>query len=588
MKAILGAQGVWEMVEKGYVEPENKLKKVKKVHLQTLRAEFESLMIKEIESISDYFTKLLTVLYQMKRFGEKLEDIRVVEKILYSLNSKFYHVVVAIEESKDLDTMSIHQLNDKQERVEHVLRAKLLWNARGEANERRGRGYGREREEKNYSQEKRNQNFSRGRGRGRIIDKRHIECYSCGKNGHYSWECQTSKELENKLVVHSEDVEEPTLFLTLKEDQNSKDSTWYLDNGASNHMTGDRSKFVALATNVKGHMRFGDKSKSCIEDPPWIWHMRYGHLNFDGIKELGTKKMVKKIPTIDHPHQFCEACLLGKHSRKSFPKQSKSRATKPLQLIHADVLPIFFLFIDDYSRKTCVYFLKQKSEAFEAFKTFKALVEKEGGYEIKALRTNRGGEFTSNEFKMFCENHGIRRPLTNRTILNMARTMLKSKSLPKELWEEAVAYVVYLSNCSPTKSLRDITPQEAWSDLKLNVSHLRVFGSIAYNTKGYKFFNLINNKVIISRDVEFEENAKWDWKAPMQEVQGKIDPLTPALTPLASSSSSSSSSSSEGPHRYQSLPDIYKQTEMLEDENLLCLLSNDEPLSFKEAIKDKK
>ncbi|XP_057730606.1 uncharacterized protein LOC130945935 [Arachis stenosperma] len=189
MKVILGAQGVWEMVEKGYVEPENVdklteaqkeelenkrkkdqcaltiihqdldddmfekianitnakkvwdtlqnsvigVEKVKKVRLQTLRAEFESLIMKETESISYYFTKVLTVVHQMKRLGKKLEDVRVVEKIFCSLNSKFYHVVVAIEESKDLDTMSIDHLNGsfraheermdkgKQEHVEHVL-----------------------------------------------------------------------------------------------------------------------------------------------------------------------------------------------------------------------------------------------------------------------------------------------------------------------------------------------------------------------------------------------------------------------------------------------------------------------------------
>ncbi|XP_016199112.1 uncharacterized protein LOC107640071 [Arachis ipaensis] len=273
---ITNAKKAWDTLQNSIIGVEK---------VKTLRAEFESLMMKETESISDYFTKFLTIVHQMKRLGEKLEDVCVVEKILRSLNSKFYHVVVAIEESKNLDTMSIDQLNGslraheermdkgKQERVEHVLQAKLSWNARGETNKSgrqgrdrgrgrgRGRGYRRGRDEKNYSQEKRNQNFSRDLGRGRTIDKRHIECYSCGKNGHYFWECQTSKEEKNKLVVHSEDVEKPTLFLTLKEDQNSEDSTWYLDNGAKNHMTCDRSKSVALDTNVKGHVRFGDESK---------------------------------------------------------------------------------------------------------------------------------------------------------------------------------------------------------------------------------------------------------------------------------------------------------------------------------------
>ena len=56
-----------------------------------------------------------------------------------------------------------------------------------------------------------------------------------------------------------------------------------------------------------------------------------------------------------------------------------------------------------------VFFLKEKSEAFQKFKTFKILVENEIGKKLKCLRSNNGGEFTSKEFNLFCENHGIKR-----------------------------------------------------------------------------------------------------------------------------------------------------------------------------------
>jgi len=72
----------------------------------------------------------------------------------------------------------------------------------------------------------------------------------------------------------------------------------------------------------------------------------------------------------------------------------------------------FISFIDDFSRKAWVYFLKEKSEVFEIFKKFRVMVENETNRTIKAIRSDRGGEFTSTEFNKYYEKHGVRRFIT--------------------------------------------------------------------------------------------------------------------------------------------------------------------------------
>ncbi|KAJ7961681.1 Retrovirus-related Pol polyprotein from transposon TNT 1-94 [Quillaja saponaria] len=634
------AKEVWEILQSSLQGVE----KVKKIRLQTLRGDFEALHMKESESISDYFSRMLATVNQLKRYGEKVEDVRVVEKILRSLQPKFDYIVVAIEESKDLETMSIEQLmgslqaheerfKKKEEKpLEQALQAKVSFKEKNNVQERNqkghGHGHGRGRGRGGRGRggyhfennnEGRGQQSSRGRGRGR---------------GNYARPNEKRYDKKNaNLLEYKEEVEEPTLLLAFKGDEKEViKSSWYLDNGASNHMCGDKSKFLEIDEKVSGFVTFGDSSKIPIKGK--------------GLKNLGEKKMVFGLPFIDHPNQLCEACLLGKHARKSFPKEA-TRATEPLQLIRTDVCgPIkpcsfgknhyFLLFIDDYTRKTWVYFLKKKSEAFEVFKKFKALVEKESGHVIKSLRSDRGGKFTSNEFNIFCETQGIRRPLTvprtpqqngvaerkNRTILNMARCLLKSKNMPKEFWAEAVSCAVYLSNRCPTKGVENQTPQEAWSGKKPNVSHLRIFGSIAYahvpdqersklddrsvkyvfigydsNSKGYKLYNPRNGKIIVSRDVEFNEDETWEWDVqeeenynffPYFEEEQDIEAPLEAITLLPSPTPSSEKSSSEGSPKTRSLIDLYENTEVIEDVNLFCLVADSEPLFFEEAENDKK
>jgi transposase InsO family protein len=67
------------------------------------------------------------------------------------------------------------------------------------------------------------------------------------------------------------------------------------------------------------------------------------------------------------------------------------------------------LLVDDYTRMTAVFFLKNKSESFENFKIYKEMVENEMDSRIKCLRYDNGGEFTSKEFMDYCSSHGIKR-----------------------------------------------------------------------------------------------------------------------------------------------------------------------------------
>ena len=121
---------------------------------------------------------------------------------------------------------------------------------------------------------------------------------------------------------------------------------------------------------------------------------------------LHRKGIVKGLPLIEKPDSLCEGCILGKQHRESFPSGKSIRENSPLEIVHSDLCgPMqtpslvgshyMLTFIDDYTRETWVYFLKLKSEVFEKFCHFKALVENQSGQHIKVLRTDRGGEYIS-------------------------------------------------------------------------------------------------------------------------------------------------------------------------------------------------
>lgn len=278
-------------------------------------------------------------------------------------------------------------------------------------------------------------------------------------------------------------------------------------------------------------------------------------LSYKGLKTLQDKKIVRDLPQFEASNITCTDCLVGKQHRNAIPKQSSWRAKEVLELIHSDICgPIkpasnsgkryTLCFIDDFSRKAWVYLLVEKLEALRCFKLFKSLVEKETGKLIKCYRTDRGGEFNSNAFKDFCKEHGIQRQLTtaytpqqngvtegkNRTVMNMVRSMLSAKKVPKSFWPEAVKWTFYVLNICPTLAVKDVTPREAWNGVKPSVEYFRVWGCIGHvhipeakrgklddksfpcvligvstESKAYKLFDPKNKQGIVSRDVVFRK-----------------------------------------------------------------------------------
>ena len=193
--------------------------------------------------------------------------------------------------------------------------------------------------------------------------------------------------------------------------------------------------------------------------------------------------------------------------------------------------------------------MKRKSEAFGAFKQFKAWAENVTGRKIKILRHDKGGEYMSNEFVAFCKEHGIavqktarNRPQQNGvseranwTMAEMLTAALNESGLPKTFWAECLTALVHVWNRCPTSAVIDSTPYEYWYNEKLKVDHLRVWGCVAYvhiqkdkrkalgwhmekcifigypeGMKAWKFWNPVTRKVIISERADFDEQYMYN------------------------------------------------------------------------------
>ncbi|XP_066341363.1 uncharacterized protein [Miscanthus floridulus] len=489
---------VWDSLKARFVGA----KCVKDARLQTLKAEFDALKMKEEETIDEFTGKLTVMSVKYGNLGGTLEDLAMVKKLFDTVPDRFIHVIAGIEQFYDLKTLAHYSLklsgsHARRSRVEKVLEAgglramaaevvDVVVVAAGEVSGGRGDA-GKE------STEKR--------------DKSHIKCFKCHCYGHYANRCPGEKKKDEEAHHARTVVMEPAVLLAETEEQGPLEpalctnlhtevmleekkvlpelyfvgegevmnDVWYLDNGASNHMTGD-------------HHKFRDMDQTATGKP-------------------------------NKPGSLFQGQCLWK-------------ADEPLQLVHVDLCgPItpstlagnkyFMLLVDDCTRWTTVYMLKSKDQAVDAFIKFRA--EARIKHQFTAPYTPQ-------------QNGVVERK--NRSVMEMARSLLKSMEIPGIFWAEAVRHSVYLLNRLPTKSMGYRTPYEGWNGRKPHLGHVRIFCckghvkvvgthlkklddrsipmvyfGIEEGSKAHRMFNPKTNKIVVSRDVVFEETVKWSWEA---------------------------------------------------------------------------
>lgn len=293
---------------------------------------------------------------------------------------------------------------------------------------------------------------------------------------------------------------------------------------------------------LQGEILTADGVAAICSAEGMLWHRRLGHTSSKTLQRL-------QLPLNNN---VCNACMKGKATRLPFKTLERPRSRQVLELLHSDIagpsnIPtiqgeIYFqTIIDDYSHYCVVFLLKQKSEAVDNIINYIRRYENEFEKTVKRIRCDNGGEYTCSKLREFCSLKGIALEYSlpyspasngvaermNRSLYNKARTMLVETQLPKNLWGEAIKCAAFQLNRCTSMAINYKSPCEVLYGTR-DLNKLRAFGAkawayilpkhdklserarecrmVGYSRTGYNLWDPKNNKIIVSRDVRFDED----------------------------------------------------------------------------------
>ncbi|GJR22745.1 retrovirus-related pol polyprotein from transposon TNT 1-94 [Tanacetum coccineum] len=386
---------------------------VKDNKIDLLVQQYEQFVISEDESIDSAFARFNTIITSLKALDEGYSSKNYVRKFLRTLHPKWRAKVTAIEESKDLRSLSldvlignlkVHEMiikKDSEIVKAKVERKSIALKAKKESSDEECSTSGSEDEE--YAMAVRD--FKK-------LFKRRDKNQRAFFGGSWSDSGEEDDEKvkdETCLVDHASS--EICLGVDLEPDE------WIKDSGCSKHMTGNRKLFstykaynggnVIFGSNLRGNiigkgqicdnkcrvtfsehdseitkdgkvigrgirkkglyvMKLGNKPKdqiclATIDENSTLWHRRLGHANMRLIQSLASKELVRNLPKLKFDQHFCDACKMGKQAHVSHKAKNIVSTTRCLELLHMDLFGpsavrsyggnrYTLVIVDDYSR----------------------------------------------------------------------------------------------------------------------------------------------------------------------------------------------------------------------------------------------
>jgi transposase InsO family protein len=233
------------------------------------------------------------------------------------------------------------------------------------------------------------------------------------------------------------------------------------------------------------------------------WHHRLGHLSGPWLSALLRRGLLGSVSgreSLDH----CQGCRLKKQVQLPYPS-SETVSQRPFDLIQSDVwgptpfvskggYKYYIIFIDDFSCHTWIYFMKHRSETLSIYKNFSAMIRTHFDTPIRVFHANSTGEYLSDALHQVLGEQGTLAQFSypgahaqngvaehkHRHLLETARALMISSSVPPHFWTKAVSTATYLINIQPSSALQGGIPFELLCGKTPDYSNLRLFGCMCH------------------------------------------------------------------------------------------------------------